>query len=153
MPVSELDRTLEEQILRLCAVADSHFEYGEPALALEQHLKAWEMIPEPRTERPISAQVLAMVGDCYLELDRDQDAKKAFTQALQCRGAKEDPLLHLRLGMACYELDQFDNARQHLNRADALNDAEMGEGEDRQFAALLKSKIRLYPGDPLPSAR
>lgn len=144
MHASELDRTLEEQILRLCAVADSHFEYGEPRLALEQHLKAWELIPEPRAEKRVAAQVLAMIGDCYLELDRDDEARKAFTLALQCQGAKDDPLLHLRLGMACYELDQIDSACQHLDHADALNDG--GAGQDPLFAALLKSKVPLYPG-------
>lgn len=153
MSASELDRALEQEVMRLCALGESHFEYGEAALALQHCQQAWALIPEPRTGKRISAVVLAMIGDCHLELEQDHKAQQAFTLALQCHGAKDDPLLHLRLGMVCHELDQHDSARQHLARADALNDADHGDADDPVYAALLKSKIPLSPGHPLPAAR
>jgi len=113
MPACKLSLALEKDIRRLCALGQSHFEYGEPEVALETLLQAWQLMPEPRTGSDTSALLLAMIGDCYLYLERDLEARQAFSLALQCGETEDDPLLRVRLGAACRELDLLYLPQKH----------------------------------------
>ncbi|NMA43440.1 MAG: hypothetical protein GX946_08665 [Oligosphaeraceae bacterium] len=84
------------------------------------------------------------LGECYLALGRFQEAKECFAHCLR-GNFKEDPLLLFRYAIACYELKEFETAKQALkttfenNYSDHLRErrylkallhAELGEDEE-----------------------
>lgn len=127
-----------DKIEQLCDKGEDDLERGKPRAALKRFWKAFELLPEPKSQYPAGTWLLLNIGDIYYEAGLYDKAVEQLTKALDFFEGKENPFLHLRLGQAHYELEQWDLARPALQQAWDLDGAAVYEGEDPKYLAFLK---------------
>jgi tetratricopeptide (TPR) repeat protein len=140
------------EVRRLCALADASLARHLPREALQHLLAAWNELPQPRLQGQGAADILMAIGDCHLELDNDTEALRYFRQALDTPTGRDDAGLHLRLGMACYEMGLLDGADEEFACVEALLGDAGGEAEDPHYLKLLSSKLGSRRGSAVRAA-
>lgn len=145
MSADGFNNSVQTSIRLLCTDADRFFAQRLYTQALERWQAAWAQVPEPRVQWEGAAGILISMGDCHLELEQDRKAYEAYSLALQIPECRDDQLLHLRLGMVCYELDLLDRAGAEFAEMERLGGCDSGEWQEPEFDHLLESKLRLWP--------
>jgi tetratricopeptide (TPR) repeat protein len=139
--MSELPAAVHEKLKELCTLADVACEEGNYPLAVSLYKQAWALIPEPQLDWNASTWVLAAIADAYLYSGDFGFAKVALEYAMHCPNGLGNPYLHLRLGQACFELNETDKAADELARAYMGGGAEVFEGQDGRYLAFLKTRM------------
>jgi tetratricopeptide (TPR) repeat protein len=123
---------------------DTFLNSGNFARALELYQQAASLIPEPKGDYEISLPVLTAIGEALFYSGRYSDALSVFRRAAKSPGGIENPLVHLRLGQAYYELGDFDSAGDELTRAYMLTGEDIFQGEDeKKYFDYLKTRIEI----------
>jgi len=133
------------------AEVESHVEEGDEFLdagnfdkALEKYHQAAALIPEPKTDDESALSVFTAMGEALFHSGRYAEAISAFQTAAKAPGGIENPLVHLRLGEAYFELGDLDRAADELMRAYMLDGKEILEGpEERKYFEFLKTRADL----------
>ena len=60
---ASLDDPTHMEIKRLCSLGDEHSQRSEYDEALGHYWKAWDLLPEPKTEWEAATWILAAIGD------------------------------------------------------------------------------------------
>src|SRR5215469_9546950 len=89
---------------------DTFLNSGDFDRALELYQQAVALIPEPKADYEISLPALTAIGEALFYSGRYSEASSAFRKATKSPGGIENPLVHLRLGQAYYELGDLDRA-------------------------------------------
>ena len=92
--------------------------------AVELFDRAWDLLPEPKTQWPQATWLLASIGDAHVLRGDFETAHAALTTCMHCPEALGNPFIHLRLGQAQFE---------------RMNSCVRTWGRDRRF---LPTKIR-----------
>ena len=119
----ELDDALYEQITKHSDIGEHYFEDGKYRKALEEYKKAFELIPEPKTDWEASVWTLAAIGDSHYMLREFVSARGIFEQMLN-EYKEMNPFVLVRYGECLYETGDIEGARNYLVAAYEL------EGED-----------------------
>jgi hypothetical protein len=61
--MAQLDDDVHERILALCETGGALAENEEYDATLSQYWKAWDLLPEPRTDWEAATWILAAIGD------------------------------------------------------------------------------------------
>lgn len=139
----ELEDITYAKIKKICAQGDNECEKKNYKEAVKKYRKAWELIPQPKTDWNASTWVLTAIADAYL-FNGDYDyAKDSLEYAMHCPEALGNPYIHLRLGQAYYELQEIDKAADQLTRAYMGGGIEIFEGQGNKYLDFLKSKIKI----------
>lgn len=139
--MKELDDQIYTSIQDLSELGDELAEKGNYSGALSEYWKAFDLIPEPKTDWEASTWVLAAIGDANF-LGKDYRAGvDNLSNAMHCPGAIGNPFIHLRLGQCQFEIGNLDRAADELTRAYALSGEELFANEDSKYLNFLKTKI------------
>jgi tetratricopeptide (TPR) repeat protein len=117
MDKKTLDLALHRQIKSLCQSAYSQFDRQQYQSALQQFFQAWRLIPKPQNLYQESGWVLTAIGDTYIAKEEYNSAAEALRSAICCYLAADNPVIHLMLAQAYFELDQQQQAKDHLSQA------------------------------------
>jgi tetratricopeptide (TPR) repeat protein len=139
--VKEIDNKTHEEITRLSQNGDAFAENGDYPKALAEYWKAFDLIPEPKTDWDAATWVLAAIGDANFLGNDFQAGVDNLSNAMHCPGAIGNPFLHMRLGQCQFEVGNLDRAADEMTRAYALQGDEIFEEDDPKYLAFLKTRI------------
>jgi tetratricopeptide (TPR) repeat protein len=143
--MAELPDAIYAQVTELSDQGSQAFDRGEFEQALSVFTRAWEMLPEPRTEWKAGVWILAGQGDCLFFLCRFREAREIFIVALNAdiSDTGNNTFAHLRLGEIDCELGNLDSAAQYLMRAFMLGGHELLASEDPKYGEFLRTRAVL----------
>jgi tetratricopeptide (TPR) repeat protein len=139
--MAELDEKIHAQIQAFSASGDRFAENGDYPNALIEYWKAFDLIPEPKTNWEATTWVLAAIGDANFMGKDFQAGVSNLSNAMHCPDAIGNPFLHLRLGQCQFEVGNLDKAADELTRAYGLEGEKMFEGDNPKYLAFLKTRI------------
>src|SRR5262245_7584146 len=142
-PPLELDGPTHQEIERLCAAGDEEAGQGKYDSAVAEYNRAWQLIPEPKTEWEAATWVLAAIADAQFAAGKHEPARDALQQVMVCPGALGNPFLHLRFGEVSFELGELDKAADELMRAYMGAGPEIFANEDPKYLAFLKTRAKI----------
>jgi tetratricopeptide (TPR) repeat protein len=139
----ELDSHTHSQIELYSRQGDAFAENQDYQNALAEYWKAFDLIPEPKTDWEATTWVLAAIGDAnFLGKDFKAGVDNLAT-AMHCPGAIGNPFLHLRLGQCQFEVGNLEKAADELARAYALESEEIFSEDDNKYFEFLKTRINI----------
>ena len=112
-----LDDQIHAEVVKLSEEGNKSAEVGKYIRAIEKYDEALQLLPKPLERWEASTWLLATIGDAYFLNRSFAEAHPRLQACLRCPGAIGNPFIHLRLGQVCYELENFDCARDNLTRA------------------------------------
>ena len=115
--MAELPGNLYEEIKTLCGDGDRLVEAGKHDEAIQVYERAWNLLPERKTEWEAATWILAAIGDAKFFVGDFEGCRHALREVMHCPGAIGNPFLHLRLGQSQLELGTRDRAADELARA------------------------------------
>jgi tetratricopeptide (TPR) repeat protein len=139
--MQEINDKTHEEITQLSQNGDAFAEKGDYPKALSEYWKAFDLIPEPKTDWDAATWVLAAIGDANFLGDDFQAGVDNLSNAMHCPGAIGNPFLHMRLGQCQFEVGNLDRAADEMTRAYALEGDEIFEEDDPKYLAFLKTRI------------
>jgi len=143
METSELPSTIHEAIQHLCSGGDQLASAGRYEEAIGEYNRAWEIVPEPRTQWNASTWILAAIADAAFLANYKTSAREALEYAMACPDAVGNPFLHLRLGQVLLDLGEEDRAADELIRAYMGAGAELFAAEDQRYLSFLRTRAIL----------
>ncbi len=139
----QLTDTVHQQILQLSAVGDACIDRDDYPGAILNFSAAFELVPQPFEEWEASMWLLVSLGEAYFFNGDYEQAHAALAKAMHVPGAIGNPLIHLRLGQAHYELGNTKRATDELLRAYMAEGEEIFDGEDEKYLDFLKKAVVL----------
>ena len=140
--MSELDDKTYIEIQGLCAKGDQYAESGNYPIALENYWKAFDLVPEPKTDWDTTTWVLTAIGDANFLGNDFQAGVDNLSNAMHCPGAIGNPFIHMRLGQCQFEVGNLERAADELTRAFALEGEEIFAHDDPKYLTFLKTRIQ-----------
>jgi hypothetical protein len=144
--MAELADEVHAAIKVLCAKGDELADQDDLVAALDQYWRAWDLLPEPRTNWNAATWILAAIGEANFFGEDYIAGRDNLSLAMHCPSAIGNPFLHLRLGQCEFELGNLDRAADELARAYMGDGAEIFEEEDDKYFEFLKTRL-LPPPD------
>ncbi|MEZ4937285.1 MAG: hypothetical protein R2799_06795 [Crocinitomicaceae bacterium] len=146
----ELDDKTYSEIQDLCAKGDSLAENGNFSSALENYWRAFDLVPEPKTDWDTTTWILTAIGDANFLANDFQAGVDNLSNAMHCPGAIGNPFIHMRLGQCQFEIGNLDRAADELTRAYALKGEEIFSDDDPKYIEFLKTRIDTAPPKKKP---
>jgi tetratricopeptide (TPR) repeat protein len=137
---------LHDEIKGLCAKGDACAERGDYEAALKLYWKAWDALPDPKTDYEAATWILAVIGDANFLSGDFEAGRDNLSNAMHCPDGIGNPFLHLRLGQCQFELGNLDRAADELTRAMMGAGEEILQDDDPKYWEFLKTKLRPPPG-------
>lgn len=115
--LSEFNSKLYNEIVML--VESGNLQQDDKKLneALDIYLKAWGLIPDPKSEWELSSWVASCLFTLYFDLSNFKMAKEWAKIALENCDSEINTAPLIDLGMVCYELGQNDEAIKYVDKA------------------------------------
>ncbi|WP_028111694.1 hypothetical protein [Ferrimonas kyonanensis] len=129
----ELAEEIYESIQSFCNDGDVALEDDDLHKAYQSYMKAWELIPEPKTDWEASTWVLGALADVYFFNENFSALKESLEYAMHCPNAIGNPFLHMRLGQAQLELGNTEKAKDELARALTGAGKDIFENDDPKY--------------------
>ena len=143
--MAEMSDELHEKITAHSEAGDELADQGDYAGALSEYWKAFDLIPEPKTDWDASTWVLTAIGDANFKGGDFKAGVDNLSSAMHCPDAIGNPFIHLRLGQCQFETGNLDRAADELTRAYALEGEEMFSEDDPKYFEFLKTRIQIAP--------
>ncbi len=105
--------------------------------AIKEYQKGWNTLPEPKQLWDAALWLKVGQAECLLALDDFKQGKQKLLEAMLCSGAVSNPLVHLLLGICCFELDEKKTAREELQIAYDLEGAGIFQQGDEKYQQFL----------------
>ncbi len=137
----ELDDDLYARILKLSAQGDQHLDDGQHEAAVQKYQAAWDLLPEPKESWKVALWLLVSLGETYWLWGRLQDTIRIYSRAAGCPDGLGNPLIHLRLGEAHFDLGALPTAKQELTRAYMGGGREIFSTEDPKYFEVLRDLL------------
>jgi tetratricopeptide (TPR) repeat protein len=139
----EMNDELYDEITRLSASGDAFAQNENYKQALEEYWKAYDLLPEPKTQWDAATWLFAAIGDVNFLSGDYQAGMQNLSAGMHCPGAIGNPFLHLRLGQCQYEIGNMERAADEFTRAYALEGAAIFQDDDPKYFEFLKTKINI----------
>ena len=139
----EMTDKIYDEITRLSASGDAFANNENYAQALEEYWKAYDLIPEPKTQWEAATWLFAAIGDANFLSGDYQAGMQNLSAGMHCPGAIGNPFLHLRLGQCQYEIGNMERAADEFTRAYALAGEEIFLDDDPKYFDFLQTKINI----------
>ncbi|EAQ77178.1 hypothetical protein DSM3645_13088 [Blastopirellula marina DSM 3645] len=140
--MSELDDALYEQVTEQSQAGNVLFDAGDLDAANEKFDAAWELLPEPKTQWEAALWLLAAKADVHFARQQYAEAAAVLTRAAMCPDGLGNPLLHLRMGQAQFELGDKSRAGNEFTMAYMAAGADIFEDEDPKYLDYLKTILQ-----------
>ena len=105
--------------------------------AIKDYQKAWNTLPEPKQLWDAALWIKVGQAECFLALDDFKSAKQKLLDAMLCADAVNNPLVHLLLGICCFELNEEKCALQELQIAYDLEGVGVFQEGDEKYQQFL----------------
>lgn len=109
--------------------------------AVKEYQKAWNTLPEPRQLWDAALWIKVGQAECLLTMSDFAAAKNKLLEAILCAGAVANPLVHLLLGISCFELEDKHCALEEFKIAYELEGADIFQEGDEKYQQFLMSQI------------
>lgn len=139
----ELDDATYNQLQKLTDSANSLIDRERYEQAIGKLNKALELLPEPKNDWEASTWINATIGDAHYLRQDYESAKEALFDALNGPDGQTNAFIHLRLGQVLFELDESEQAVEHLLRAYMLKGKQIFRGEPKKYLAFLKDHVAI----------
>ncbi len=138
-----MDEKTHNEIEKLSQEGGLYAEKADYKNALNKYWKAYDLIPNPKTDWEATLWLLAAIGDSNF-LNKDFKAGvDNLTSAMHCPNGIGNPFLHLRLGQCQYEIGNLEKAADELTRTYGIEGKRIFESEDPKYFEFLKTKIEI----------
>ncbi len=135
----ELGDEVFDQIEELCDKGEAYYERGKYRPAIKKYWKAFDLLPEPKTQYPAGTWLLAAIGDVNFIVKNYAGGVQNLTKALTFPEGAENPFIHFRLGQCHLELGDTEAAKEAFARAFELEGEAIFEDEDPKYWAFFKA--------------
>ncbi len=105
--------------------------------AIKEYQKAWNTLPEPKQLWDAALWIKVGQAECFLALNDFKSGKEKLLDAILCSGAVSNPLVHLLLGICCFELNEKKCAQHELQMAYDLEGADIFQEGDEKYQQFL----------------
>lgn len=105
--------------------------------AIKEYQKAWNALPEPKQLWDAALWIKVGQAECLLTLADFQQGKQKLHEAILCAGAVNNPLVHLLLGICCFELNETKCAKDELQMAWDLQGESIFQDGDEKYKQFL----------------
>ncbi|WP_159022091.1 hypothetical protein [Formosa sp. L2A11] len=139
--MAELDDKTYLDIQDLCEKGDSLVDQENFSLAIENYWKAFDLVPEPKTDWDAVTWILTAIGDANFIGNDFQAGVDNLSTAMHCPGGIDNPFIHMRLGQCQFEVGNLDRAADELTRAFAIEGDEIFSEDDPKYLEFLKTRI------------
>src|SRR5262249_46841082 len=106
----ELDAKTHTAIQAHCTQGDALADKGSFEAAIAAYDKAWQLVPDPKTDWEAATWILGAIGDAAFHGGHATTARNALQYAMRCPGGLGNPFLHLRLGEVLFDAGENDLA-------------------------------------------
>lgn len=133
----KLEDKIFQKIEKINTQAEILIENEQFSEAIKEHQKAWNTLPEPKQLWEAALWIKVGQAECLLTLDNFKQAKEKLLEAMLCSGAVNNPLVHLLLGICCFELNETQCAKDELQLAYDLEGASIFQEGDEKYKKFL----------------
>jgi tetratricopeptide (TPR) repeat protein len=145
--MTEISDQVHQRITDLCEEGDAAAGEGDLERALKQFKAALALIPQPTHLHPQNTWVRAAIGDMYFQLERFEDCREHFREAVRSPDGLGNPFIHLRLGQSALELGDEARAADELARAYMGAGEEIFDNDDRKYLEFIQARLRPSEAD------
>lgn len=115
--MEKLPKELSDMIDGLCRQGDQFAGMEQYDDAIDKYGRAWDLLPEPRSQWPAATWILMSAGDAHFRMKEFDEAADLLADALEYPDGDSNPFLALRLGQCLLELGQLDGSANALEEA------------------------------------
>lgn len=139
--LKELDDEVYSKVLNYCNLAEGLVDEEKYLEAIKYFEKAFELLPNPKTDWDAGSWIWAAIGDCYFSLKEYENAVISFRHGEIYPDNSESGFMQLRIGQCYFELEVLEKAKEYLLRAYLLGDVEIFDEEDEKYKDFIKKLI------------
>ncbi len=140
--MKDLADSVHEEIKRLCAAGDERASARAYHDALALYWRAWDALPEPKTDWQAATWILVAIGDANFRNTDFIAGRDNLSFAMQCPGAIGNAFIHLRLGQCQFEIGQLDRAADEFMRAYMGGGVEIFSDDDQKYLRFLATRAK-----------
>jgi tetratricopeptide (TPR) repeat protein len=129
-----------DRIEVLCEQGEVYIERGKYRSALQKFWKAFDLLPEPKSQYPSGTWLLTAIGDLNFFLQNYQAGVKNLTNAKNFFQGDNNGFISFRLGQCQFELGNLNEAIIELNHAFDLEGTCIFEDEDPKYLTFFNKK-------------
>jgi len=129
-----------DKIEELCERGEEYMEQEKYPRAIKKFWKAFDLLPEPKTQYPAGTWLLTSIGDINFIVRNYKSGVMNLTRAKQFPEAEGNPYIHFRLGQCLLEEGEDEKALKELQQAYDLEGKEIFNDEDPKYWAFFSSK-------------
>lgn len=134
-----LSKIVARNINDLCELGDALFDLKKYRKAARKYIEALRLLPRPVEQWEVTPHLCFSWGLAYFKA-RDWDtAINSFESALEYESHRQDPWIHLNIGIVFYKLKKPRNAKKYLKQAFELGGCEVFHGVDNIFLKIASS--------------
>jgi tetratricopeptide (TPR) repeat protein len=138
----ELSDDIYQEIQRLCQEGNN-FESSNLEQALSCFQKAWEFLPEPKTNWSAALWILVAIGDIQFQRGEFAAGRQALMTAMKYfNEALGNPFIRLRLGQCMYELGEMQEAANWLTGAFIREGVEIFGDDNPKYVEFVKARLK-----------
>ncbi|MCH2021027.1 MAG: tetratricopeptide repeat protein [Saprospiraceae bacterium] len=130
-----------DRIEILSEQGEAYIKRGKYRSALQKFWKAYELLPEPKTQYPSGTWLLTAIGDLNFIVGNFGAGKKNLSKALEFPTANKNGFINFRLAQCLFELGNKTEALIEFNKAVKLEDIALFDDEDPKYRAFFDLKI------------
>ena len=139
MQEEALSSTVIRKVTHLCDKGDALFDELNLSDAISTYQKALDLLPQPFIEWEISTYLTVSIADAYFYLQNFSEVAAFMDIALVTPDGLANPLVHLRLGQAHFELGNPEKAKIHLKRAFEMEGTSIFADDDPKYLVFLQA--------------
>lgn len=128
-----------DKIEELCDKGEAYMDEGNYRQAMKRFGKAFDLLPEPKTQYPSGTYLLVSIGDIYFTNGNYEKAIVKLREATKYPEGEGNPFLHFRLAQSLFELDQKEQALKEFSQAYEVDGQGIFEDEDEKYWAFFSS--------------
>lgn len=140
-PYADLPETVRGAVRAHCEAGADLWAQEKAEDAVYEWEQAAFLLPEPKEEWEVSFYVFSHIGEAYWRQRDWEAADEFFRWAYSSPGGSSEPSVLLRLGQACQELGNKEEAADYLAQAYYAGGAEVFEGEDPKYLTSIRDYI------------
>lgn len=122
-----------DRIETLCERGDEYMEEEKYRPALKKFWKAFDLLPEPKTQYPAGTWLLVSIGDINFQVKNYKGGVETLNRAKGFFEAAGNPFLHFRLAQCYLEVGDAKSAIKEFELAFAEDGASIFEDEDPKY--------------------
>lgn len=128
-----------DEIEVLCDKGDAYMDRGKYRPAIKKFWKAFDLLPEPKTQYPAGTWLLTSIGDINFMVNNFKEGVKNLTRAKDFPEGNDNPFIYFRLGQCYLELGEKEEALRELKQAYDWEGSAIFDDEDPKYWAFFKA--------------